>query len=88
MMLQGFSINSLSVRVPHNLSCLVLEFQTPNPLLECFRGCFIDKPMFLVFIYAFEHIFTGKKQTFVFTFSNLVLFYDYGFIKPIDSSLR
>ena len=29
-----YSLNSLSVRVPHNSSRRVLQTQTPNPLLE------------------------------------------------------
>ena len=28
-----FSLNSLAVRVPHNVSRRVFQFQTPNPLL-------------------------------------------------------
>ena len=42
----GDSLNSLSVRVPHNFSCLVLQLQTPNPWLEFFRGRFIDSQFF------------------------------------------
>ena len=42
------SLNSLSVRVPHNISRRVLQVHGPNPWLERFRSGFIVKPFFQV----------------------------------------
>ena len=67
-----FSLNSLSVRVPHNFSRRVLQTQGPNPWLERFRGRFIVKPLFLFFIYMSRKFFSGKTNGF-FTFFNFSL---------------
>ena len=59
------SLNSLSVRVPHNSSCRVLPLHGPNPWLERFRCGFIVKPMFLFFIYMIR-FFSLEKHMFLF----------------------
>ena len=66
------SLNSLSVRVPHNISRRVCELHGPNPWLERFRGRFIVKPLFLFFIYMSRKFFSGKTNGF-FTFFNFSL---------------
>ena len=43
-----YSLNSLAVRVPHNISRRVLEFHSPNPLLEIgFTTLCFKKPLVL-----------------------------------------
>ena len=64
-----FSLSSLAVRVPHNVSRRVLETQTPNPWLDRFRSGFIVKPIFYVLFLFFEKFFPGKTNGF-FTFFN------------------
>ena len=67
-----FSLNSLSVRVPHNLSRRVLQVHGPNPWPERFRGRFIVKPFVLFFIYMSRKFVSGKTNVF-FTFFNFSL---------------
>ena len=57
------SLNSLSVRVPHNFSRRVLQTQGPNPLLEIgFTTLFFNTGFILVF--ALFYFFTIKPVVF------------------------
>ena len=59
------SLNSLAVRVPHNISRRVLQTQGPNPLLEIgFTTLVFKKPVILSWLLLFSVFFTIKPLVF------------------------
>ena len=74
------SLNSLSVRVPHNLSSRVLQLHGPNPWLGK-KGAFSLQFFKIMMAKTWRpNIFLYKTNGF-FTFSILDVFFDYGVYK-------